>query len=309
MDEKTSPKMEKNSKPRRCRALRLSAGTGLLPRLVVRVIARDRRNDSPNAMVANSSETARAPWTSVGAILLAATLFGTTGTALAKGPPGTDPWAAAALRLAVGGLFLSIIALRRLPRFRAHALWIIVGSLGVGGYQTCFFGATDRTGVAVAAVTTIGISPLASRLIGRIRGRRAPTRWWWVAAIVLGAGLVLQTMGRSSSTGSDTTNFEALGFVMALAAGLSYAIYAEAGSVLIERGVDSTASMAVIFGGGAIVTCPLLFVADTSWLTSTRGIWMILYQGVITLGFAYVAFGWGLKRLAPSVFIAHKCRK
>jgi len=254
-------------------------------------------------MVANSSETARAPWTSVGAILLAATLFGTTGTALAKGPPGTDPWAAAALRLAVGGLFLSIIALRRLPRFRAHARWIIVGSLGVGGYQTCFFGATDRTGVAVAAVTTIGISPLASRFIGRIRGRRAPTRWWWVAAIVLGTGLVLQTMGRNTSIDSGTPNFEAVGFVMALAAGLSYAIYAEAVSVLIERGVDSTASMAVIFGGGAIVTCPLLFVADTSWMTSTRGVWMIVYQGVITLGFAYVAFGWGLKRLAPSVVI------
>ncbi|NDD97755.1 MAG: EamA family transporter [Actinobacteria bacterium] len=29
----------------------------------------------------------------------------------------------------------------------------------------------------------------------------------------------------------------------------------------------------------------------------------LLYQGVITLGFAYVAFGWGLKRLAPSVVI------
>ncbi|NDD97756.1 MAG: hypothetical protein EBZ93_09685 [Actinobacteria bacterium] len=198
-------------------------------------------------MVANSPETARAPWTSVGAILLAATLFGTTGTALAKGPPETDPWAAAALRLAVGGLFLSIIALRRLPRFRAHALWIIVGSLGVGGYQTCFFGATDRTGVAVAAVTTIGISPLASRGIGRLRRRSAPSKIWWVAAAVLGLGLALQTFGRTTGTGSDGSVFDALGFVLAVVAGLAYALYAEAGSVLIERGVTSTASMALIF--------------------------------------------------------------
>jgi DME family drug/metabolite transporter len=254
-------------------------------------------------MVANSPESARAPWTAVAAILLAATLFGTTGTALAKGPAGTDPWAAASMRLVVGGLFLIAISRRQLRHVGRHATWIIVGSVGVAAYQTCFFGATDRTGVAVAAVTTIGISPLASRGIGRFRRRSAPSKIWWVAAAVLGLGLALQAFGRTTGTGSDGSVLDALGFVLAVAAGLAYALYAEAGSVLIECGVAPTASMALIFSGGAVITCPILFVADISWLTSSRGVWMILYQGVITLGVAYVAFGWGLERLTPSVVI------
>jgi DME family drug/metabolite transporter len=248
-------------------------------------------------MQGGTSPRVPSTWNAVLAVLAAASLFGTTGTALSKGPVGTDPWAAASLRLCLGGTLLVILSHRHLRDIRSHARWVTLGALGVAGYQTMFFASTERTGVAVAALTTIGTSPLASRVIGAIRRRPPPDPLWWLAAVVLGAGLVLQFAG------GGTSDVEVLGVAFAVVAGISYAVYAEAGSVLIVRGVQSTASMAAIFAGGAVLTLPILLVADLHWVVEARGALMITYQGVITLTLAYVAFGWGLRRLVPSVVV------
>jgi DME family drug/metabolite transporter len=248
-------------------------------------------------MVGNIPVNARARWSAVLAVLAAATLFGTTGTALAKGPPDTDSWAAASLRLCVGGILLCVISRRHLRRVLDQRTWALLGAVGVAGYQTLFFAATDRTGVAIAAMVTIGASPLASRLIGRLRRRPAPAPSWWIAAVVLGCGLLLQFVS------SDAGAVDSTGVLFAVVAGTMYAVYAEAGSVLIDRGAHSTASMATIFVGGAVLTLPILLVADVGWLFSSSGFTMIAYQGVITLTVAYVAFGWGLRLLAPSVVV------
>lgn len=234
--------------------------------------------------------------------MAAATLFGTTGTALSRGPETTDPWAAASLRLCIGGALLALVARRHMVGLRSHRRWALTGAVGVAGYQTMFFAATDRTGVAVAALATIGTSPLASRAIGRLRGRPAPAPIWWVAAGVLGVGLALQFVSSESVPVSGRA-VDATGVMFAVVAGLMYAVYAEAGAVLIERGLQSTASMATIFVGGAILTSPILVLADLSWFFTVRGSSMIAYQGVITLTLAYVAFGWGLRTLAPSVVV------
>lgn len=254
-------------------------------------------------MEGNSLAVSRANWAPVTAVLVAAGLFGTTGTALARGPVDTDAWAAASLRLCLGGGLLALIAGRRLASAIRHLRWALTGAVGVAGYQTMFFAATDRVGVAVAALITIGASPLASRAIGRLRRRPPPSRSWWIAAVVLGAGLVLQFLADGDRNIDGSGTIDVTGVVFAVVAGLMYAIYAEAGSVLIERGLQSTAAMATIFVGGAIFTLPILVVTDLAWVASSRGLLMITYQGAITLTVAYVAFGWGLRHLAPSVVV------
>lgn len=253
-------------------------------------------------MVGDSSSSPRSPWAPVLAVLGAATLFGTTGTALAQGPASTDPWAAASLRLCLGGLVLALVARRHLGGLARHRGWAMIGAIGVAGYQTLFFAATDRTGVAVAALATIGTSPLASRAIGRLRGRPAPAPIWWLAAGVLGVGLTLQFVA-GEGTSVTERSIDPSGVLFAVVAGVMYAVYAESGAVLIERGVQSTASMATIFVGGAILTSPILAFADLDWFFTPRGASMIAYQGIITLTLAYVAFGWGLRTLAPSVVV------
>ena len=147
----------------------------------------------------------------------------------------------------------------------------------------------------MATVTTIAVSPVASRVIGRIRGRAAPPSGWYVATAVLIVGLVLLVSG-----GSDSATFSTAGVVAAVVAGTAFAAYTEAGSVVLARGVDSTATMAGLFGIGAVASWLVLPFQSLGWVASARGVLVLAYLGVVTLTVAYVAFGRGLRRLAPS---------
>lgn len=232
------------------------------------------------------------------AVLGVAVLFGTTGTALAKAPAGTDPLAAGAVRLLVGGAALCFIAGKRLSIWRQHRTALAVGAIGVAVYQLGFFDATQRTGVAMATVITIAVSPLASRAIGAVRHRPAPAPIWYLAAVMIGIGLVLLV-----GAGADRLETDTVGIVAAVLAGASYALYTEAGSTAIGAGADSTSTMALLFFGGGLLASPLLFVRDLAWLGESRGLIVMAWLAFVTLTIAYVAFGWGLRTLAPTTVV------
>ena len=239
------------------------------------------------------------------AVLAAAALFGTTGTALALGPDDTGALSAGTLRLIIGGLGLVLVAafsgspLRQWPSHMVSARTpLVVGAVFVALYQLGFFYATTTAGVALATVVTIGTSPLAARAIGALRGRPAPGSWWSRAAAILLAGLIVLVIG----SGGETT-FSPLGVLAAAIAGFSYAVYTECGAMSLDAGVDSTATMAVMFLGAGIIAGPLLVVEGVSWLGEGSGIVMILYLSLVTLTVAYVWFGWGLRHLPPTTVV------
>src|SRR6202007_648514 len=95
-------------------------------------------------------------------ILLAASLWGTTATARTFAPAGAGPVAVGAARVIGGGLLLVRWALRggALRELAGRAIrtrgLLAVGALAAAAYQTAFFAATARVGVAVGAVITIG---------------------------------------------------------------------------------------------------------------------------------------------------------
>lgn len=171
----------------------------------------------------------------------------------------------------------------------------------MAAYQLGFFWATQTTGVALATVVTIGSSPLISRLIGSVRGRPSPDNWWIVSATVLILGLVLLVIGTASD--ARAVDFDPLGVLVAIIAGASYAAYTEVGSEMMIRAWRPTAAMAAMFFAAGIMTAPLLFIRDLSWLGSTSGIAVILYLSLVTLTVSYVWFGWGLKRLVPTTVV------
>jgi DME family drug/metabolite transporter len=87
----------------------------------------------------------------VAAVLLAAALFGTTGTAQALGPTSTTPLGVGATRLVVGGLvLLAVLPVVGVRPSRAVALWRtptgLVAGLCTALYQLCFFAGVQRAG-------------------------------------------------------------------------------------------------------------------------------------------------------------------
>ncbi|MFM7127038.1 MAG: EamA family transporter [Actinomycetota bacterium] len=234
-------------------------------------------------------------------VLLAATLFGTTGTALALGPDDTGAVSAGIMRLLIGGSGLVLVALVTgshldpSPRTRRS---LALGAVTVASYQLCFFFATTSTGVALATVVTIGSSPLAARIIGLARRRPAPESWWFAAAALLVIGLAMLVIGNG-----DAATFSMVGVLAAVAAGISYAAYTECGAIALAAGSDSTVTMAAMFFGAGCLTSPLLLFQDLSWLGSSSGLSMILYLSIVTLTLSYVWFGWGLRHLPPTTVV------
>ncbi|MBX3015820.1 MAG: EamA family transporter, partial [Caldilineaceae bacterium] len=97
-------------------------------------------------------------------LVLAATVcWGTTGTAQAFAPPNTHPLAIGAVRLAIGGVTLVLLAALR-GRLRQRQGWPAGATLAAAAsmalYQLCFFTGVARTGVAVGTMVAIGSAPI-----------------------------------------------------------------------------------------------------------------------------------------------------
>jgi DME family drug/metabolite transporter len=161
----------------------------------------------------------------VGAVLLSAVLFGTTGTAQALGPASSTPLGVGAARLAVGGLAL-LVLLPAVGTQRADvlALWRtrggLVAGLCAGLYQVCFFAGVQRAGVAIGTLAAIGSGPVLTGLLARWLLGDRPGRTWLAATGLCLAGLSVLVLGGAASGRTD-----ALGVLLAVLAGLSYAAY------------------------------------------------------------------------------------
>lgn len=219
-------------------------------------------------------------------VLLAAVCFGTTGTAQALGPDGTEPAVVGAARVAVGGALLALLAWRR-----GGAAWpplpVALGAFGVAGYQLTFFAAVDATGVAVGTVVALGSGPVFAGLLGRER----PTARWALATALAVAGVAVLV-----AAGGAGTDVDAGGVLLALGAGLSYALYTVAAKRLLDRH-GPEAVMARLFGFGAILLAPVLLIEGLGEVGTAGGLAMVLFLGAVPTALAYVLFARGLRHL------------
>jgi len=106
-------------------------------------------------------------------VLLAAVLWGTTGTAQAFAPESAHPMAVGAMRLAIGGGALLLFVLMR-GKLRKGKGWPVaptaVAAASMAAYQPLFFSAVATTGVAVGTVVAIGSAPVLAGLLEYIFG-------------------------------------------------------------------------------------------------------------------------------------------
>lgn len=224
-------------------------------------------------------------------VLLAAMLWGTTGTAQGLAPAGASPLTVGIVRLALGGCALLVLALWRRQLF-CGPRWPLAGTaisaVFVAAYQLSFFAAVARTGVAVGTMVAIGSSPVAAGLLGYLIRRERLDRRWTLATLLAIAGCVLLVL----SGGQLDLNLT--GIVLAFGAGFSYAMYTVSIKGLLETH-SPDAVMAVVFFSAALLMVPVMFFLDWGWVFSLRGGAVAIHLGVVTAAVSYWLFARGLR--------------
>jgi DME family drug/metabolite transporter len=233
------------------------------------------------------------------AVLAAAALFGTTGTAQALGPPEATALGVGAVRLALGAAVLAAVTLarRRPAAWRPHLPALALGGLAVAAYHVAWFAGLRRTGVALGTIVGIGSGPVFAGLLHVLVHRRGLAGAWVAGTALTVAGVTLL-----AAHGTGGARADPAGLALMLAAGLSYAVYAQAAKHAIDRGLGGDRAMAGVFVAGAAILSPLLALEPLGWLATGRGAALAIHLGALTLGLAYTLYGWGLRHLhVPTV--------
>jgi DME family drug/metabolite transporter len=229
-------------------------------------------------------------------VVAAATLWGTTGTAQALGPDEASSIAVGATRNVVGALVLVAIAAAR-GRLRRGARDLerrplLLAAAATASYQLCFFGGVRLAGVAIGTVVGVGSGPVWGGLVGWLgRGERPGPRWAVATTLAVAGAALLAT------TTSDGDPVDPLGIVLALGAGLSYALFALWSKGLTDRH-DPDLVMTWVFALSAVALLPLGVAAGVGPLLSGDGALMALWLGVVSLAASYLLFGRGIAGVA-----------
>lgn len=229
-------------------------------------------------------------------VIVAAILWGTTGTSQALAPAGADPLAIGTLRLIVGSAGLWLVAAAR-GVLRDGRPWpkgvTLLTGLLVAIYQLSFFSAVAQTGVAVGTMVALGSGPVFAGLLDLWFYHQRPSTRWCIATLfaILGCSLIL---GNSASL-----SLSGIGIVLALMAGLSYALYSLTIKSLL-RDHAPEAVMAVVFGVGAICMSPLLLGGPLHWVLQPQGWLVIVHLGLLATALSYWLYARGLQQLSVS---------
>lgn len=228
-------------------------------------------------------------------VLMAAVLWGTTGSAQAFAPQNATPIVIGALRLAVGGSALLLIAHLRgafKTKLQLNKKLLFLSAICMAAYQPLFFLGVFKTGIALGTVLALGSAPVFSGLIQYLMGETPSIRWL--------LGTILSILGCAILfLGQGTLNLNISGSLLSLGAGLSYAIYVKASQELFHHSRSDVVN-GLVFFSSALLLSPILLFSDLSWVLSTRGLLVTLHLGLTATALAYTLFAYGLVAISTS---------
>lgn len=239
------------------------------------------------------------------AILFAAFVWGTTGTA-ATFAPEVGAAAIGAAAMGIGGLAQALLAARGIACARG-ALWaqrwrLIIGALAVAIYPLAFYGSMRLAGVTIGTVVTIGSAPLLSALIEYALDKTRLTWRWALGAMVGLIGMALLCMAESASHGVVVGGDRVpLGVALGLVGGLTYALYSWTARGMMLRGIRSAVAMGATFGLGGVLLMPVLVVTGGPFLASWNNAAVGVYMAAVPMFLGYLCFGYGLARVTASM--------
>ena len=240
------------------------------------------------------------------AVVIAAVLWGTTGTA-ATFAPQVSPLGIASVTMGVGGLLLALVAARPIARHKTelfnNRLLVLAAAVNVAIYPLAFYSSMKLSGVAVGNVISIGLAPIAAALIEWTFDKQPLNRRWLISIAFGVTGVVcLATAKPASSFESTATSLHnSVGILLGLVAAFTYAMYSWIARRLIDRGIASRAAMGSMFGLGALLLMPVLFVTGAPLLASVNNFSVGLYMAVVPMFIAYLLFGRGLTVVRASL--------
>lgn len=232
------------------------------------------------------------------AIVVASILWGTTGT-VASFAPNINPLAIGGFAMGMAGV-LMLIKTRKKLRAEWISLincrrYILVGGLSVAIYPLAFYSSMRLSGVAVGTVISIASAPIFAVVLERLIGKVKVTRQWVVSFIVGALGISLLTLGKAQTNTTEINDtYTAIGIMLGLVAGVSFACYAWVAKQLINRGLSSSVAMSSVFGSAAIILLPSLIFTGSNLFSSLMNTTVSLYMALIPMFLGYILFGYGL---------------
>lgn len=232
-------------------------------------------------------------------VILGAMLWGTTGTAQSFAPDGAHPIAIGAVRLAVGGAALLLIAIwqKKLTRYNWPMKETILATLGMACYQPLFFMAVSMTGIAIGTIITLSSAPIIAGFLEWLFSKKRPSTSWWIATGLSIAGCLLLFSNQGSVT------IDPVGALLALGAGASFTVYTLVSKRILDK-QPPEATAAVIFCISALLLAPALFILDISWTGTMNGLAVSLHLGLLATAAAYLFFNKGLLSVPSSTAVS-----
>ena len=240
----------------------------------------------------------------VAAVLFAALVWGTTGTA-ATFAPAVGAAAIGAAAMGLGGLMQAAWAGRgirdSLPRLAPLRGLVLLGGVAVAVYPLAFYGAMRLAGVTIGTVVTIGSAPLLSALIEVLFDRSRLSARWVAGALIGLSGLLLLVASQGGAPSGGAAGPAATrGILLGLLGGFTYALYSWTARRVMLRGVRSDVAMGATFGVGGLLLLPVLLATGAPFLLSWTNAAVGLYMAVVPMFLGYLSFGFGLARIPAS---------
>ncbi|URM16119.1 EamA family transporter [Vibrio splendidus] len=238
------------------------------------------------------------------AILFASILWGTTGTA-ASFAPDLSPLAIGAFSMGVGGLMQAGLAYRKIlfafDKLLQNKRLLAVSALALAVYPLAFYSSMKLSGVAIGTVVSIATAPFFSALLECLISKKNNINKRWLTSFSIGVvGIGLLVFSESSTTNESGDDLKLLGIALGLLAGVCYAIYSWATKALIDKDIESQAAMGSIFGLGAMLLLPTLWLTGENLFSSQINVFVISYLTLIPQCLGYIAFSFGLRHVTAS---------
>jgi len=208
--------------------------------------------------------------------------------------PHYDPGALALLRMAVGTLFLTLIAVRHGIRLPERRHWWLIAVWGVGWFcvYNLALNSAERTLDAGTAAMVVNLAPLMVVVFSGLFLREGFPKPLVIGAPIAFLGVVLIGMNSSTKEGPDIT-----GLLLALLAAVMYAGCTLIQKRLLSSGADATTLTWLGAIAGTVALLPwigsLIVALQSAPLDST--LWVV-YLGIFPTAVAFTTWAYVLQR-------------